>query len=295
MDRVPHLLARVARQRTAALMGIVNATPDSFYDGGRYERLEAIATRVAQLLADGADIVDVGGESSRPGAAAVPAREQIERIGPAVRCALERGALVSVDTASAEVADFALERGAHIVNDVTCLEDDELAGAVARRGGYLILSHSRGHQSHMPGFSSWPDDAYTDVVAEVLSDLNAARERAVKQGVARDQIVFDPGLGFSKNARHCVELLARCRELVAEGTVWLFGTGRKSFIASVDGSPAEARLGGTIAASLYASRAGVQILRVHDVFPLRQALAIDHAIDLAHASPLPTKAAAPEE
>ncbi len=276
------LLERVARQQTTLLMGIVNVTPNSFYDGGRYEAPEAGRQRVVQLLAEGADILDIGGESSKPGAPRVPADQQIERIAPALGEALALDALVSVDTASPQVADAVLERGAHIINDVTCLSDPELASVVARHGGYLLLSHARAHQSEMGGFSEWPDDAYHDVVADVASDLEAARMRAVRLGVHPGRVWFDPGLGFSKNARHSVELVARIGELVASGAVVVIGASRKSFINALHESPAEERLGGTIAASLWAARAGVQVLRVHDVAAMRQALLVEAALASLH-------------
>ncbi len=283
-----NLLERVARQRTAALMGIVNVTPNSFYDGGRYEAREAGRQHVVRLLADGADIVDIGGESSKPGAPAVSARDQIDRIAAALDQAVEKSALISIDTASAEVAEHALARGAHIINDVTCSSDPELAAVVGRHDAWLIVSHARGHQSKMPGFSEWPDDAYADVVVEVRRELEAARELALASGVRPERVWLDPGLGFSKNARHSIELLARFGELVSPvapassgGRTWVVGTGRKSFISRVHPSPPEERLGGTVAASLWASRKGAQIVRVHDVAQVRQALAVEAALSLA--------------
>lgn len=276
--RVHNLLSRVARQRTAALMGIVNVTPNSFYDGGQYETPEAGRQRVVQLLADGADILDIGGESSKPGAPAVPAAQQLERIGGALTEALSHDAIVSIDTASAAVANDTLARGAQIINDVTCLRDPELADAVARHDAYLILSHARCHQSQMAGFSEWPDDAYDDVVLEVRNDLRAARELAVERGVRPERVWFDPGLGFSKNARQSIELLSRISTLTGDGTPLVVGTSRKSFINALHPSAPEDRLGGTIAASLWASREGAQVLRVHDVAVVRQALLVDTAL-----------------
>ena len=223
MARVHNLLERVARQQSTLLMGIVNVTPNSFYDGGRYEAPEAGRQRVVQLLAEGADILDIGAESSKPGAPRVPADEQLERIASALGEALEHGAIVSVDTASPSVASAVLERGAHIINDVTCLSDPELAHVVARHDAYLLLSHARAHQSEMAGFSEWPDDDYSDVVGDVLGDLDAARAVAEARGVRRDHIWYDPGLGFSKNARHTIEVLARTAELVASGNVIVIG------------------------------------------------------------------------
>ena len=273
-----NLLERVARQRSTLLMGIANVTPNSFYDGGRYEAPEAGRQRVVHLLDEGADIVDIGGESSKPGAPRVSPEQQLERIEAALAEALARDAVVSIDTAHPRVAAVALERGAHIINDVTCLSDPELATAVARHDGYLILSHARAHQSEMAGYSEWPDEDYVDVVGDVLRDLESARTRAVERGVRADHVWFDPGLGFSKNARHTIELLARTAELVASGAVLVVGASRKSFIRTLHESAPEERLGGSLAASLWAARAGAQIIRVHDVAPLRQALLVEAAL-----------------
>jgi dihydropteroate synthase len=285
---VHDLIEQAARQRTALLMGIVNVTPNSFFDGGRYEDPEAARSRVDALLRAGADILDIGGESTKPGAPEVSAREQIARIQPALDWALERGALVSLDTASPEVAEYGLARGAQIVNDVTCLGTPEVADVVARHAAAgqpaaLVISHSRAPQSQMQGFSQWPDQAYGDVVADVLAELCDARDVALDRGVRAESVLFDPGIGFSKNARHSLTLLARMPELVAHGVPLVVGTGRKSFIASLDDSPAEERLGGTVAASVHAAQHGARVLRVHDVAEVRQALLVARAL-AAHAA-----------
>jgi dihydropteroate synthase len=285
-------------------MGIVNVTPDSFFDGGRHETLDSVRQRVDRSVADGADILDIGGESSKPGAPRVAAHVQIERITLGLAAARAHDVLVSIDTADPEVAHFALGNGAHIINDVTCLRDPELASVVGRYEAYLLLSHARGHQSQMSGFSEWPDDAYADIAAEVRAELESARELAVSRGVRRERVWFDPGLGFSKNARHSLELLRRVGELGRDGTPLCVGTGRKSFIGKLmqeraprpspvktageaTGKPAAEqpvaygpadRLGGTIAASLWASRHGAQIVRVHDVADVRQALLVEAAL-----------------
>jgi dihydropteroate synthase len=255
-------------------MGVVNVTPDSFFDGGRYVTEMQARERVDAVIDAGAIIVDVGGESTRPGAEPIGAEEQISRITPAVERAVERGAVVSVDTTSAEVADFALRQGARLVNDVSCLSDPALADVVAARGAALIVMHSRGPMSRMPGFSQWPEDGYRDVVAEVRAELEGARARAVARGVRPEHVFLDPGVGFAKSARHSFELLRRLGELRVAGSVLVVGPGRKSFIASVDPSSPEDRLGGTIAASLIAAERGAQVLRIHDVREVRQALAV---------------------
>jgi dihydropteroate synthase len=255
-------------------MGVLNATPDSFSDGGRYYQAEAARAHVDRLLDEGADLIDVGGESSRPGAEPVAAEEQIRRIGPALAHAVERGALVSIDTTSPEVAEHALRHGARVVNDVSCLANPELATVTARHGAVLILMHSREPMSTLRGFSCYPDDAYGDVVADVAAEWRGARDRALERGMPEDDVWLDPGLGFAKNARHSFELLRRLSELVAQGAPVVVGPSRKSFISAVDESPPSERLGGTIAACLHAARAGAQVLRVHDVAPVRQALAV---------------------
>lgn len=257
-------------------MGVLNVTPDSFFDGGRFLDPNRAAARVRELVAEGATLVDIGGESTRPGSEPVPAEVQIERIEGAVRAALAtENAWVSIDTTSPIVADRMLELGAHVINDVSCLREPELGAVVARHGAALILMHSRGPMSEMKGYSQYPDDAYHDVVTDVLVDWRAARDRAVALGVPRERIWLDPGLGFAKNARQSFELLARTAELAREGATVVVGPSRKSFIAAADPAPAEERLGGTVAACLFAARAGAAVLRVHDVRAVKQALAVD--------------------
>jgi dihydropteroate synthase len=267
-------------------MGVLNATPDSFSDGGLYTDPVAAKHRVDELLSAGADLIDIGGESTKPGAAPVEPDEQIARIEHGlVYAARERHAVVSVDTTRAEVARYAFSQGAAIVNDVSCLADDELASIVAEAGGSLVIMHARGPMSQMRGFSDAPGDAYGDVVADVRREWQRARERAVQRGLAAHDIVFDPGLGFMKNASHSLELLRRLSEFASLGAPILVGPSRKSFIAKATASDAAptARLGGTIAACLACADQGAAILRVHDVFEVRQALAIHRAIGRGHA------------
>ena len=259
-------------------MGVLNVTPDSFFDGGRYDAAESAMRRIDQLLADGAELIDIGAESTRPGASAVAADEQIARLEPALRYALQRPLLVSVDTASAAVARYALELGAHLINDVSCLADDDLARACAERGAPLILMHARGPAASMAGFSVYPDAGYEDVVADVRREWRAARARALAVGMAQEDVYFDPGLGFAKNARQSYALLARLAELQSEGLM-VVGASRKSFIASVDGAPPEERLGGSVAACLLAAARGAAIVRVHDVREVRQALRVTAVVE----------------
>jgi dihydropteroate synthase len=262
-------------------MGVLNVTPDSFSDGGLYLDPASAKRHVDELLAAGADIVDIGGESTRPGAPPVAPAEQIARIEHALVYAVrERHAVVSVDTSSAEVARYALSEGAAIVNDVSCLADDELARVVAEARASLVLMHARGSMTEMRGFSDAPGDAYGDIVADVVREWTTARDRALSRGLDPRDIVFDPGLGYMKNAAHSLELIRRLAEFESLGAPILVGPSRKSFIAkaaSADAAPSD-RLGGTIAACLAAADRGAAILRVHDVFAVRQALDIHRAI-----------------
>lgn len=266
-------------------MGVCNVTPDSFSDGGLHFSLEQACAHVDQLLAEGADVIDIGGESTRPGAAAVPAKEQLARVLEVVRYAAgPRGACVSIDTTSAEVAAACLDAGASVVNDVSCLRDagegGGLAKVVAAHGAAFVLMHARATQSEMKGFSAWPDDAYGDVVKDVLDEWNAAAARAQALGVPRDALVMDPGLGFAKNARHSTELLRRTAEIVGALDVpVLIGASRKSFLALADKDAGpQDRIGASIAAALLAARAGAAILRVHDVRATRQAIDLDRLV-----------------
>ncbi len=243
-----------------------------------YDVASSAAQRIDQLLADGADLIDIGAESTRPGAAAVAASEQIARLEPALRYALRSGALVSVDTANAAVARYALELGAQLINDVSCLADDDLARACAEHQAPLIVMHSRGPAASMAGFSVYPDAGYQDVVQDVRREWRAARARAVAAGVAAEDVYFDPGLGFAKNAQQSYTLLARLAEFQSEGLM-VVGASRKSFIASVDGAPPEGRLGGSVAACLLAAARGAAVVRVHDVREVRQALRVAAVVE----------------
>ncbi len=260
-------------------MGIVNVTPDSFYDGGRYADPRTVEARIDALVAEGADIVDIGGESTRPRSVPVSPDEQIERIEHAVRYAVACDkVLVSVDTTEPTVAEHALRLGAHIVNDVSCLANRELARVAADFAASLIIMHARGPMSGMPDFSSYPEHGYKDVVRDVHEAWQSAQARAIVAGMPRDRVWFDPGLGFNKNARHSLTLIARLHEFKSEGVPVVVGPSRKSFIASVDAAPVEERLGGTVAACLSCVARGATVLRVHDVKAVRQALAVSRAV-----------------
>lgn len=260
-------------------MGVVNATPDSFYQSGRSETRTQALARVEQLVAEGASIADIGGESSRPGAEPVPEHEQIARVEPAVAHAVATGKLsVSVDTTSPRVAERMLAIGAVLVNDVSCLADVDLARVTARAGATLVLMHTRGALGSMAGFSDYPDDAYDDVVAEVRHEWCQARDRAVAAGLPAERVWFDPGIGFGKNARQSLELLRRLAEFRGLGVPVVVGASRKSFIRAVDDVGPEERLGGTIAACLWCAAQGAAVLRVHDVRAVAQALSVADAL-----------------
>ena len=260
------------------LMGVLNVTPDSFFDGGRYDGIGTAARRIDQLVTEGADLIDIGGESTRPGAAAVPASEQIARLEPALRHALGTGRLVSIDTTSPEVARFALGVGAHLLNDVSCLADADLARACAEHRAPLIIMHARGPAASMAGFSVYPDSGYEDVVEDVRREWQSARNRAVVAGMSAEDVYFDPGIGFAKNAQQSYTLLARLAAFQSEGLI-VVGASRKSFIAAVDGAPPEERLGGSVAACLLAAARGAAIIRVHDVREVRQALRVAAVVE----------------
>ena len=265
------MLEHAIDRRGVMLLGVCNVTPDSFSDGGEHFSVEAACAWVDELVRQGADMVDVGGESTRPGAPPVPAHEQIDRVREVVGHASKQ-IPVSIDTMSPEVAEACLELGACAVNDVSCARDIELARTAARKHAAYFLMHSRGTQEEMTGFSTYPDEAYGDVVIDVLGEWSEAAGRVREAGVTT--MVLDPGLGFAKNARHSAEILRRMTEIVSASSVpVLVGASRKSFLKAWDPEAApEDRLGASIAAGLHAVRAGAKMLRVHDVRAMRQAI-----------------------
>jgi dihydropteroate synthase len=269
----------------AAIVGVVNVTPDSFSDGGKFLDPRAACAQVDRLIEEGADVIEVGGESTRPagpaygsGFAPVDARTQIDRVAAVIEyAARERRALVAVDTTSAEVAGAALDAGAVVVNDVSTLADVALAEVVAARGAWLVIMHAR------PGASS----SYDDVVADVAREWTVARDRAVEAGVEPSRIVFDPGIGFGKGADGNLALIAELGRFASLGHPLYVGPSRKSFIGVVEErsgaqrSDAGDRLGGTIAACLLAVQNGACAVRVHDVRAVRQAFVVADAIAAA--------------
>jgi dihydropteroate synthase len=255
------------------LMGVVNVTPDSFSDGGQYLDPAAAIRHGEELLRDGASILDVGGESTRPGAEEVDEAEELRRVEPVVR-ALAGNATVSIDTSKLAVAEAALDAGASIVNDVTAFKrDPEMAGLCAERGVGVVLMHMPGNPRTMQD-----DPRYGDVVDDVKAFLAERMEFAVGQGIEEERIWLDPGIGFGKTLEHNLELLRRLGELRGLGRPLVVGTSRKGFIGKVDGSDVEDRIGGSIATSVLAAAEGADVLRVHDVAEMAQALAVTNAV-----------------
>lgn len=265
------------------ILGILNRTPDSFSDGGRFTDLDTALARAEAMLEAGADVIDVGGESTRPGAEPVPVDEEIARVVPLV-CEIVRrwpDALVSVDTVKAAVAQAALDEGAAIINDVAGLRlDPELGGVVARSGAGVVLMHSRGDVTQMARYAT---AVYgRDPVGDVVEELGEALERARGAGIADDAIVLDPGLGFSKRTEHSVAMIAHLDRIAALGFPVLLGPSRKRFVGELAGGlPVEERLEATIAVCVVGVLRGARLFRVHDVLPVRRALDTAHAIAVA--------------
>jgi dihydropteroate synthase len=256
------------------LMGVVNVTPDSFSDGGLFLEPEAAIQHGAQLARDGAEILDVGGESTRPGAEEVSPAEEVARTEPVIADLAGLGHTVSIDTSKLAVARVALDAGAGIVNDVTALRGDpEIGELCADRGAGIILMHMRGTPRTMQASPS-----YDDVVDDVKAFLAERTEAALAAGVAEERIWLDPGIGFGKTLAHNLELLRRLGELRELGRPLVVGTSRKSFIGKIDGSGVEDRIGGTIASSVLAAAEGADVLRVHDVAEAAQASKVAAAV-----------------
>jgi dihydropteroate synthase len=254
-------------------MGVVNVTPDSFSDGGEFLDPDRAVEHGRTLLEEGADLLDVGGESTRPGAEAVDAGTEVERVVPVIERLAAAGATVSVDTSKAAVAVAAIEAGAAIVNDVTALGDPEMAAICAQHGAGVVLMHMQGTPRTMQ-----ESPAYGDVVDDVRAFLAERIERATAGGIAEERIWVDPGIGFGKTVEHNVELLRRLEELGRLGRPIVLGTSRKSFLGKLTGRDISGRLGGTIASNVLGLARGAEVLRVHDVAPVRDAVAVAEAI-----------------
>ena len=260
-----------------SLYAILNETPDSFSDGGNFLDPEAAARRAEALLDEGADVVDVGGESTRPGSDPVSVEEELRRVVPVVRRILEvrPGAVVSVDTYRARTAEAALDAGARIVNDVTALRGDpRMARLVADVGCPVVLMHMLGEPKTMQR-----EPRYEDVTREVRDFLARRAEHAAAAGVGEENIILDPGIGFGKTSEHNLTLLARLSEIAALGFPVLLGASRKRFLGGITGAErAKDRVFGTVATTVLGYERGVALFRVHDVRANREALAVAEAV-----------------
>ena len=247
------------------VMGIVNTTPDSFSDGGRYAAIEAAVAHGLLMWNQGADIVDVGGESTRPGAEPVSVLEEMSRVVPVIRDLVAQGVVVSVDTMKAEVASAAVGVGVHIINDVSAFSDPEMASLCAATGVGVVLMHMQGEPQTMQD-----DPRYQDVVSEVISFLETRAEEAIRAGVDRSRICIDPGIGFGKSFDHNLALLAATDRIAAAGYPVLVGTSRKGFLGSIlqtagIETSADERDPATAATVALAVAGGVSVVRVHNV------------------------------
>jgi dihydropteroate synthase len=255
------------------IIGIVNVTPDSFSDGGQFASVDRALAHAEKLTADGCQLIDVGGESTRPGAAPVPAAEEIARVVPLIAALARRGLPVSVDTRKVQVAQAALDAGAAVVNDVSGLSfDPALAGVVAAAGAGLIVMHMRGTPDTMDGLAQ-----YRHVAPEVAAELADAAGRAAEAGVAQDRIVVDPGLGFAKTAAHNFRVLDELATIVAVGYPVAVGPSRKRFLGAATGRPVEDRDRATAVVCALAWERGARVFRVHDVALTREALTLASA------------------
>ena len=255
------------------VMGILNVTPDSFSDGGRFIDPQTAVSHAAEMVAQGADILDIGAESTRPygGAKPVSAEDELTRLTPVLPAVIKLGLPVSIDTIKAPVAAWALDQGTAIVNDVWGLQrDPDMAPLVAERGVPVIVMHNRDSA-----------DAGIDIVADVIAFFERSLEIAARAGIAMDKIVLDPGIGFGKTPEQSIACLARLAEFKRFGLPLLVGASRKRFINSVTPSPPDDRIGGSIASHLLAVARGAAIIRAHDVKETVQALRVAAAIEAA--------------
>jgi dihydropteroate synthase len=265
------LLQKLLSGPVPAVMGVLNVTPDSFSDGGEHLSPEHALARARRMVADGADIIDIGAESTRPYGSAqpVPADEELARLRPILPELVKLGIPISIDSMKADVAAFALEAGAAIANDVWGLQrDSRMASLVARRGVPVIIMHNRDYA-----------DPAIDIIREIAAFFARSLDIAAKAGIPDGHIVLDPGIGFGKTPEQSMIALARLEDLKRFGLPLLVGASRKRFIASVSPSEPQQRLGGSIAAHLIAARGGARIIRTHDVAETVQALKVTSAIE----------------
>jgi dihydropteroate synthase len=256
------------------IMGILNVTPDSFHDGGRYVDPGVALARAEAMVAAGAGIIDIGGESTRPGSGSVSEKEELQRVLPVIEAVTGLGVTVSIDTAKAAVAREALKLGATMINDVTALRGDrKMAALAAEHGCPLCLMHMQGTPADMQ-----KKPHYTDVVGEIITFFRDRIDQALSAGIARDAIILDPGIGFGKALEHNLEIINRLDGFLSLGCPLMIGTSRKSFVGAVLGrEESEQRLAGTIATTVMAYERGAQIFRVHDVRENHDALLVAQA------------------
>jgi len=261
--------------RRTAVMGVLNVTPDSFSDGGLYLEPSRAVDRALEMVEEGADVIDVGGESTRPGADPVPLEEELRRVVPVIEAIASRVPVpVSVDTYKAKVAKEALEAGASIVNDISGLQfDPRMAEVVARYGAAVVVMHIKGTPKTMQ-----QDPRYDDLIGEITQYLKDGVRRAEEAGVSPDAIVVDPGIGFGKRLEHNLTIFSRLEELSSLGKPVLIGPSRKRFIGEILGVEVGERLFGTLASVAAAVMRGAHIVRVHDVRPVRQVVDVVDAI-----------------
>jgi dihydropteroate synthase len=264
----------VENLRVPSLMGIVNVTPDSFSDGGQFLDPGRAVEHGRELVRQGADVLDIGGESTRPGAAAVDAEEELARVGPVIEGLAGVGVPISIDTSKLAVAEAALGAGASMVNDVTALRaEPAIAALCSDRDAELVLMHMQGSPRTMQ-----ENPTYEDVVDDVKAFLEERMEFATAEGVPEERIWLDPGIGFGKTVEHNLELLHRLRELTELGRPLLVGTSRKSFLGKITGAEVDDRLGGTIASCALAFANGAAMIRVHEVREVREGMQVAAAI-----------------
>jgi len=259
------------------VMGILNVTPDSFYDGGHHNGVKEAVIRARKMVSEGADIIDVGGESTRPGWTPISVEEELSRVIPVIEeIASTIDIPISIDTMKARVAREAVEAGASIVNDINGLRDNDMVSAIRDTDAAAIIMHMRGEPMNMHAEVNISD--YNDVVSDVIWYLNKRIESAENRGIDRKRLIVDPGLGFGKTLEHNVELIRRCREIRCLGAPILMGASRKRFIGQLSGAGPEDRVGGSVASAIVAAMNGASIIRVHDVGITVQALRVANAI-----------------
>ncbi|TAH33919.1 MAG: dihydropteroate synthase [Alphaproteobacteria bacterium] len=257
------------------LMGIVNVTPDSFYDGGQFTNLNTATQHAKQLITEGADIIDIGGESTRPGASPITVEDEINRTIPLIKALKDCGKIISIDTRHADVMQAAIDMGARMINDVSALTHDPGALDVVKNSkAEIVLMHMQGTPETMQ-----KDPQYKNVVEDIYAYLAGRIDVCVKAGINQNKIIVDPGIGFGKTVEHNLELLRNIPRLKQLGCRVLIGVSRKSFIGKLYGDiPASERLPGSLAAAVHAVQQGADILRVHDVKETKQSLEVATAL-----------------